>query len=736
MAAYRQAKRMQRGVKLGYDQPNNSVLSTQFQSTALSIGTEDFSIEYYGNSFGSNNSNGHRFITSVSRNFGAVSELGENGVFQIILGTYDYTSINWTADSLEEKFLLTITRQSTTVKVYINGELKATKEQSEVKDLGDLQLAIANSSDVGFVRVWNMCLSDGDITAHYNNDDPMGYVVPKAMRDLSPIQITGVNTYTWTGTDDVTEFRVTSSPRLQYLHKYRVNISVSDYQSGTPYLYAGSVVAIPASNGTYDVELEVSDAQYIFLTMYGGSPGSDRRLTLTVNSIAPVGLLAEYLPQNLMESRKYKFPLDSFTQSANTFSCSASTTNKVYDNPQANGFSGEFMRFEAITDITLTCSFYIDVVQRAYPIRVTAEYRSNADLIGGFSSGPVVMSKNEGEASIVSFDIPNGISNSEYIRCANNPEAWIEMRILSIEPIPNMATSWLDSAKQFPLSDEYLPPLFQSIGGYDMAANGAPEILYYGLKPDSKGVTLSSASDPVKSLSLFSGPQIGSGDFTLQVHAYNTYGDLSYTGLIDAFIADEQTQTRLFALELLTNDTYNTCSVATSLLPDIGSGYPPTVGDDGIQFDMDQQAMFDKDAVLTRSGNTLSVYMNGALKATKQVSGISYLSSIVMNIVGDIQVFSLVRVFNKALTAEEVATLHNNGNPDAYVLPASMKQGDQRCVLEWLPANLVPDQSNTSTASEWLDTATVLPEGNVQPKIAKSVGGYDGTFQGNPTIVY
>ena len=42
----------------------------------------------------------------------------------------------------------------------------------------------------------------------------------------------------------------------------------------------------------------------------------------------------------------------------------------------------------------------------------------------------------------------------------------------------SIATSWLDSAKQLPLSDEYMEPLFQSIGGYDMTANGAPEILY------------------------------------------------------------------------------------------------------------------------------------------------------------------------------------------------------------------------------------------------------------------
>lgn len=41
-----------------------------------------------------------------------------------------------------------------------------------------------------------------------------------------------------------------------------------------------------------------------------------------------------------------------------------------------------------------------------------------------------------------------------------------------------IATSWFDSAKQLPMSDEYMEPLFQSNGGYDIAANGAPEILY------------------------------------------------------------------------------------------------------------------------------------------------------------------------------------------------------------------------------------------------------------------
>lgn len=242
MAAFRQAKRMQRGVKLGYNQSPTADSATKFTGGAVPIGVGDFSVEYFGNSYGSG---AYPFLCSVSGTFSCRSAaVGQNGVSSIIVGdSDDPIQVGWAAQSSEDRFYLAVTRSGVTVKVYINGELKATKEQSAVKDLGDLQLAIANSSDVGFVRVWNYAFSADEIATLDNNGDPMGYVVPKAKRD---------------------------------------------------------------------------------------------------------GLLAEYLPQNLMYGRDDK----------------------------------------------------------------------------------------------------------------------------------TIATSWLDSAKQLPLSDEYMEPLFQSIGGYDMAANGAPEILY------------------------------------------------------------------------------------------------------------------------------------------------------------------------------------------------------------------------------------------------------------------
>lgn len=361
MAAFRQAKRMQRGVKLGHEQPIMSASTTKFVSAPISIGISDFAIEFYGNTYGSymspkpslyNQTQPYTYGEGSLSVYQVRSEVG--GIEWIIFekpatGAALADSINLRYKPIDpiEKFYLVITRQGTTVKVYINGELEATKEQSEVKGLGDLQLAIANSSDVGFVRVWNYALSADDVTAHYNNGDPMGYVVPKAEKGIDySVGLTGTKSYTWDAENTSYLVIVPASP--MYLGRmYKVNITVSNYETGTPFIY-DTKYKVPAQNGTYDIVVKnISDiANRVYI--YGGLNNTVRRLTLTVNSVTPVGLLAEYLPQNLMYGDDNK----------------------------------------------------------------------------------------------------------------------------------TIAVSWLDSAKQLPLSDEYMEPLFQSIGGYDMTANGAPEILY------------------------------------------------------------------------------------------------------------------------------------------------------------------------------------------------------------------------------------------------------------------
>lgn len=394
MAAYRQAKRIQRGVKLGFEQNISLSSTTKFVSTPIPIGTSDFSLEFYGNTYGSfTNKNVAIYNANQLSVYGKYflfiyqTESKAGGIEWIVFekpaigaDLDDSIRLGYKPNNPLEKFHFVITRQGTTVKVYINGELKATKEQSEVKDLGDLQLAIANSSDVGFVRVWNMCLSADDVTDHYNNGDPMGYVVPKVMR----------------------------MPHIE-------------------------------------------------------------------------------------------FPTSGHTESNGVFKPnSISDTTLTTDIPQANGFSGNYMRFDAVTTVSLYCSYFLIYLKGTPPIKITMEYRSNHDIYEGIiagNPGMMLASANEGDAKVIEVHYPSSIGQTYLGIAGNDPNAWLEIRVLSIEPVgllaeylpqnlmcgrddKSIATSWLDSAKQLPLSDEYLPPLFQSIGGYDMAAKGAPEILY------------------------------------------------------------------------------------------------------------------------------------------------------------------------------------------------------------------------------------------------------------------
>ena len=377
MSAYRQAKRMQCGVKLGKNQSVGGSTTAKFVSNPIPIGTDDFTVEFYGSMCGSNVSYASLFNAASpsaggDRTFSFYSRYyPNNGIYGILF------SPDTDGDSLgdqvlvqyepgnDSKFLVTVTRQGTTVKVYINGELKATKEQSEVKDLGDLQLAIANSSDVGFVRVWNYALSADEIATLYNNGDPMGYVVPKAMRERGPEWVV-VNNIIEIGLDDTTQVSVTKFLATNKPYLYELQFRIDEYEY-TPDSGYRALSAINASILGGDVSFSNSDVGKTLtaiiktsgiegknnqLLFYVGNNKLEnyttRNLKISILSLRPVGLLAEYLPQNLMFGRDDK----------------------------------------------------------------------------------------------------------------------------------TIATSWLDSAKQLPLSDEYMEPLFQSIGGYDMAANGAPEILY------------------------------------------------------------------------------------------------------------------------------------------------------------------------------------------------------------------------------------------------------------------
>jgi len=460
MAAYRQAKRMQRGVKLGYGENPSVSSSTKFTMPPVTIGLSDYSIEYFGNSIGSIGSNPAYMKTSVGvRESGGILawgyEDGSNGVNIIRFGNTSDGASNQVYPNVkfdnDDPFHLVITRQGNEIKIYVNNELAITWDTREVLDMGDMDLIFANSSDVGFVRVWNMCLSADDVTAHYNNGDPMGYVVPKAMRELLSVNLIGSNSFTWDGSDSPYYYNITGNP-ITIGKYYKINVTVSDYQLGSPRIFAGISYPIPAQNGTFDIV--VYNERYVNnFPIYGGSDGDpNRHLTITVNSITSVGLLAEYLPQNLMGSRKESIGFTHFsTQNPYTFPGGVSKTMYCY----------------------LTRRY---ILGEGLKMRVkVSDYQSGVTTcVLGNVYHTIPSANGEYEFFSVSKLSPDDPA-SNYAMIYGSGAMTIE--VLSIESV-TVPTSWLDSAKQLPLSDECMEPLFQSIGGYDMAANGAPEILY------------------------------------------------------------------------------------------------------------------------------------------------------------------------------------------------------------------------------------------------------------------
>lgn len=306
-------RRMAKGVKMGYGQSITSNSVTALIGSPVPIGTGDFTLEYFGNSYGSTTvyssfmfNAAHRDIYSRGSLF--VYSISGKGVGWILFekpssGDPLLDSIDLITGETGTPFHFVLTRKGTTVKAYFNGELKATKEQSAVKDLGNFRLGMANSSNMVMSRIYNYALSAEEVAAHYNDGDPAGYVLPNAMKELTPVEIVGKNSYTWTGEDDSTYAKtIKLSQKLSEGRFYRFTITVSNYESGAPFFVAnrGINTYIPAQNGTHIIDVIIDRSYDSLMYIYGGNAGTDRRLTITIDSVEPVGCIAEYLPQNLI----------------------------------------------------------------------------------------------------------------------------------------------------------------------------------------------------------------------------------------------------------------------------------------------------------------------------------------------------------------------------------------------------------------------------------------------------
>lgn len=460
MAAYRQAKRMQRGVLTaqgGFSMTDPALLHVPCTIQCVFVPQTFESRQCV---FDTRGSNASPRIDILENGRMSIYYSGTSKTIDISIGTlYNIT------------FVTTETEQS----VYVGGELLGSAPYSTPQFayyvIGALtgRFMYRFKGDYLLHRHFNYAMSADEVKALDNNGDPMGYVVPKAMRELLSVNLIGSNSFTWDGSDSPYYYNITGNP-ITIGKYYKINVTVSDYQSGSPRIFAGISYPIPAQNGTFDIV--VYNERYVNnFPIYGGSDGDpNRHLTITVNSITSVGLLAEYLPQNLMESRKGP---------------AVEPKAKIY----------EFNIGDEYYKSVLTQAKYpYDCIYRVD--YVVDEWDCQPKPIGsvgflGLTGATILTPDGQdwstlekakvGESRTLLVKMPGSGTPALYIYGGNDDETatarHLKVTIKGITPV-SVPISWLDSAKQLPLSDEYMEPLFQSIGGYDMAANGAPEILY------------------------------------------------------------------------------------------------------------------------------------------------------------------------------------------------------------------------------------------------------------------
>lgn len=205
-----------------------------------------------------------------------------------------------------DSYLVDVAYDGTTAICYLNGAEAARFPVTGYK-VTDMFRTGSNTyipqGSIVFCRHYNYAISAKEVAAHYNDGDPAGYVLPNAMKELTPVEIVGENSYTWTGADDRTYGKLIPISRtLNVGSRYRISVTVSDYEAGSPFINISGTdsASIPSANGTYELELAYTADYPNRIILYGGPTGTDRRLTLIVNSIEPVGCVAEYLPQNLI----------------------------------------------------------------------------------------------------------------------------------------------------------------------------------------------------------------------------------------------------------------------------------------------------------------------------------------------------------------------------------------------------------------------------------------------------
>lgn len=487
MAAYRQAKRMQRGALTtqgGFSTTDPALLHVPCTIQCVFVPQTFESRQCVFDTRGSNTS---PRIDILENGQMSIYYSGTSKTIDISIGTlYNIT------------FVTTETEQS----VYVGGELLGSAPYSTPQFayyvIGALtgRFMYRFKGDYLLHRHFNYALSAEEVAAHYNNGDPAGYVVPLADKyrwEASESNIGNIRFYPNNEGSGVTSYLEDNANGFtgRYAHIIWGSsglLSVYSYQfMGHPvgcvveakFKYRSNApVRVLADNSSLPINMEdAADATIVYRTtgtnISGFSvtvPNADANSWVEIQpvSLRTLGCIAEYLPQNLMESRKGP---------------AVEPKAKIY----------EFNIGDEYYKSVLTQAKYpYDCIYRVDYVVDEWDYQPKIGSVGflGLTGATILTPDGQdwstlekakvGESRTLLVKMPGSGTPALYIYGGNDDETatarHLKVTIKGITPV-SVPISWLDSAKQFPLNDEYLPPLLQSDGGYDLTANGTPQII-------------------------------------------------------------------------------------------------------------------------------------------------------------------------------------------------------------------------------------------------------------------
>ncbi len=472
MAAYRQAKRMQRGALTtqgGFSTTDPALLHVPCTIQCVFVPQTFESRQCV---FDTRGSNASPRIDILENGQMSIYYSGTNKTIDISIGTlYNIT------------FVTTETEQS----VYVGGELLGSAPYSTPQFayyvIGALtgRFMYRFKGDYLLHRHFNYALSAEEVAAHYNNGDPAGYVVPLADKyrwEASESNIGNIRFYPNNEGSGVTSYLEDNANGFTGRYAHIIGgssglLSVYSYQfMGHPvgcvveakFKYRSNApVRVLADNSSLPINMEdAADATIVYRTtgtnISGFSvtvPNADANSWVEIQpvSLRTLGCIAEYLPQNLVGQWHEK-----------PFELTGITTYTWTGKPDAVYYRelllGRFIQTRAVVMIKGSVS----------------DYQSGEPFVYVGNRQAMIPAQN-GSFTLKVINNRDNINRIYYYGGTVGSDRRLTITINSVELIPDVALSWLDSAKQLPLNDEYLPPLLQSDGGYDLTASGTPQII-------------------------------------------------------------------------------------------------------------------------------------------------------------------------------------------------------------------------------------------------------------------